>query len=553
MRLMTGASGVLDPASHVNVVGPRASLCFSCVARVTGVTGMTGMTRVLSLCAAAMLPLLASCISPAQPDDFTHEPEPELPLGGRYDATFHTIFVGPVTARVTAEATQTGVKANTRSNVAWSMLGGLEGAAGPLLAPFIFPNGMILTWESTLPLDGQPGRGTIGVASLSSLRIPTIIHSTRGPIEIRFRDNRLFGLVALDRIDVPEGVEPPPRKIVDYRAIVARARQVLPGMLFDPAVAESATITKYLDDLDAGAAKAADDVEFLFATGVAARKHIKFGFPLMYPKGEGAMSPLLAAHKDVPRLFRVSFDDSTRIATIRFDGFVEDDWVDAAFAEALANRPAALVLDLRSCPGVTLASVRVLRWLADRTLTSHTLVGPRMYQRAPGITWRSESGTAVAPPSLSSTPAEPLLLPYTVVNRETTQTDLMKVLDSEDIIAIAMPPQPGAFTGPVAVLISRRTSSTAEMLADILAQSGRATLIGEPSGGRPTLTREVDVGQHWVLRAPAFQYLGPNDSVKLGKGLTPKLRASRDMAPKVAAELLLRQLGIALTSSDSQR
>jgi hypothetical protein len=500
--------------------------------------------RGLLLCMVAALPLLSGCISPAEPDEFAFEPEPEQPLGGHYDATFHTVFVGPVTARVMAEATETGVKANTRPNVAWSMLGGLEGAAGPLLAPFIFPNGMILTWESTLPKDGEPGRGTIGIASLASLRVPTIIHSTNGPIEIRFRDNRLIGLVELSRIDVPEGVEPPPLKTVDYTALVARAREELPRMLFDPSVVESGTIVQYLDDLDTGAAAAKDEVEFLFTTGVAARKHIKFGFPLMYPRSEGAMAPLLAAHKDAPRPYKVTFDESTRIATIRFEAFVEDEWVDAAFTEAIFRQPQAIILDLRACPGVTLAAFRTLRWLADRPLSNRLLIGARMYQKAPNVTWRTPGAQTNTPSGAAASNVEPLMLPGTVADDHTTQQDLLRVLESTDMLSIEMAPQPSAFVGPVAVLISRRTSSTAEMLADTLASSGRATLIGETSGGRPTLTREVDVGQGWVLRAPAYQYFGAGGSVKLGKGLNPQIKASRDAAPKVAAEHLLRELGV---------
>ncbi len=514
------------------------------LARRDGRRGGALARRALALCVAMALPLLSGCISPAEPDEIAFEPAPEQPLGGHYDATFHTVFVGPVTARVTAEATETGVKANTRPNVAWSMLGGLEGAAGPLLAPFIFPNGMILTWESTLPKDGEPGRGTMGIASLPSLRVPTVIHSTRGPIEIRFRDNRLIGLVELSRIDVPEGVEPPPLKTVDYKALVARAREELPRMLFDPSVVESGTIVRYLDDLDTGAAAAKDDVEFLFATGVAARKHIKFGFPLMYPRSEGAMSPLLAAHKDAPRPYKVTFDESTRIVTIRVEAFVEDEWVDAAFTEALAKQPVALILDLRSCPGVTLAAFRVLRWVADRQLANRILVGPRQYQRAPNIRWRSQNGRPENEARAPGQGGEPLKYDSTFMDAQTSQQDLLRVLQDDDILSILMPPQEGAFEGPMAVLISRRTSSTAEMLADTLASSGRATLIGETSGGRPTLTREVEVGQGWVLRAPAYQYFGENGSVKLGRGLVPKLRTSRDAAPKVAADHLLRELGV---------
>jgi hypothetical protein len=509
-----------------------------------------------SLCTLAiafhLLLTLTGCISPAQPDEFAHEPEPELPLGGHYDATFHTVFVGSVKGRVMAEATDAGVKANTRPGIAWTMIGGVEGAAGPLFAPFIFPRGMILTWESSLPKDGQPGRGTLGIATLAALRVPTVLHSTRGPIEVRFRDDRLIGLIALDRIDVPENVQPPPPKTVDYAALVDRAREALPKMLFDPVMAESDTVKNYLSDLQEGASKAQDDIEFLFITGLAARKHIKFGFPLMYPRGNGSMSPVLARHTDAPRPFKVSFDESTRIATIRFDFFVEDAWVDDAFTQALAQNPRGLILDLRSSPGITLAALRSMRWLADRPLMGHLLIGPDRFQSAPGVTWRSALVQSAPPEAAeaqaSNASAASIVKPeagsifYTMINASTSQDVLLTRLADDDILAVAMMPQRGAYTGPVVLLTSRRTSSTAEMLAEILSRSGRATLVGENTGGRPSLTTEVDIGQGWMLRAPSYQYFGKDGSLRLGKGLTPSIRATREAAPKAAADFILKQL-----------
>src|SRR5262245_16226839 len=108
--------------------------------------------------------VLAGCgTTPAHPHPVRGSgPAVGLPLNGDYDVTLRTPWFGPVTTHFIAAPTDDGFKANTRPGVAWKMIGGFTGFLGPMFTPFLFPSGMILTWNSTLPTADRPGEGTIG-------------------------------------------------------------------------------------------------------------------------------------------------------------------------------------------------------------------------------------------------------------------------------------------------------------------------------------------------------------------------------------------------------
>src|SRR4051812_31597978 len=122
---------------------------------------------------------------------------PALPLNGDYDLTIHTPWIGPIQTHITAAPTETGFKANTRPGVAWSMIGGFEGFIGPLFMPFLFPSGMILTWDSTLPSAEKPGEGTIGIGTLPAMRVRTRMTGPDRPIEAVLKDGRTVALLTL--------------------------------------------------------------------------------------------------------------------------------------------------------------------------------------------------------------------------------------------------------------------------------------------------------------------------------------------------------------------
>lgn len=444
---------------------------------------------------------------------------PATPLTGNYDAAIHTGITGPITMTMIAQPTEDGIKANTRPGVAWSLVGGLEGTLGPLLAPFIFPSGMIITWESSLPRDGAPGEGTIGIGSLSALRVATRMRSTSGPVELVYKDGRVLGLFTL----TPQSQTP---THADYPALADAVARDLPALMYDPAQTDSPAIRAYLQDLRAGALKAQDDLEFLFAAGAAGRANIKTGVPLILPRaGQADSESLVASYNALAKPYKVDFDPKTQIATLRVDAFVEMALVDEAFAMALNPSPKALILDLGTSPGINLASLRVLSWLLDDDTDA-------------GMWFAAGSRAEV----LRDPKAALAHAPTLTLDDDTTVSELEASLASHGRARVIVKPRATPFLGPVVLLTTKRTSASSEALACILAKRKRVYHIGETSAGRPFLSREVPAGQNWFLRANAYDYVPPDGQMISGKGLRPNRFANRDNAPKLAAAELLRQL-----------
>lgn len=76
---------------------------------------------------------------------------------------------------------------------------------------------------------------------------------------------------------------------------------------------------------------------------------------------------------------------------------------------------------------------------------------------------------------------------------------------------------------PLAVLIGPHTSSGAEILADALKHSERATLIGAPTLGKDTVEHIHKLSNGWGLKLSGSRLLAASGEPRLGKGITPTL------------------------------
>lgn len=463
--------------------------------------------------------VLSGCVTPARPK----EPATEArPLQGEYLASFHVPYAGPIRCYMTLESTESGIKANTRPGAALSMLQGVERLLGTLAAPIIFPRGMILTWASTPPAQGRPGEGTIGVGSSSALRVSTRMNSPQAPVELIYKDGRVVALMTLEAC--PDG-EPP---VCDYPGLAAKASEVVGADLFDPVLAASPQMKRYLADLATVASMSRDDAEFLFGSYLAARRHLKIGTPLFYRlEGEQESARLWEGREKAAEPFKVSVDDAG-IVTLRLDVLARVEEVDEAMRAALEASPRGLIIDLRTCVGPTLASARVASWLSTAPVELGTYAGPAAREQvAPG----AGVGLELA--------------------RGFHAERLADGLTRDSMLRLRAAPEPGSFAGPVVLLTSRRTSSTAESLVVSLRAANRVEVAGERTAGRPFLSREIDVGHGWVLRIPTHDFWLLDGSRVPATGWNPDHACGKDSAPEHARRRLLEQLKVPLARADA--
>jgi hypothetical protein len=435
---------------------------------------------------------LSACAAPHHTPLPAHaaEPSPSAPISGEYIATIRAPLVGEVSGRLTAFPHKDGFTALTRRNIAWSMIGGLEGLFGPLFVRSIFPDGVILVWVSSNPEtgpDAKPGEGYIGPGESRRMQVRTRMASPEDPVEVFSPDGRRLATVTLRR---PGPSEP----ATDYTALAAGVERAIALRLYDARLAQSSSVRAYLRHLTSNARAARDDIEFIFGAVMAARAHVSFALPLVFRELDPNWQTQLADLSTIT----TEFDEVTRIATLKADAFLAASEVDKAFAHLLAKHPRGILIDLSNCPGITLASLRVASWVIDRPIDAGTFLGPA-------------ARDAVKSGRLDG---------LTELNLDTAESvgTIERTLDAGGSAParITITPTEHHFSGPVAILTSKRTTTSAESLAWALkshaagpTSDDRFHLFGQSTAGRPTLSRPVDIGSGWVAWVPALDYLPP--------------------------------------------
>jgi len=460
------------------------------------------------------------CASPARPtaDSLTATATSgaeSRSLNGEYIVTFHTRWFGAIKGRFTAQPTEQGFQANTRPGVAWSMIGGVESAIGPMIAPYVFPQGMLLLWRSEAATSAAPGKGELGPTTIGAMSAKTLFPMKDAPIELQFEGGKTVAVMTI------EPTVAGPMVGTDYAQLASNAKAAMVAHALDPSLLQTDDAKEFFADIDAAAKVAQDDVEFLLGAGLAWRKHDKVPFPFVFRREDEAVrAQVFAGVKDGGQASQVTFNSETGIATLEPLVFLDDANVDEMFTKAMAFNPKAIVLDLRSTPGADLWALRVASWLIDRPVEVGRFFGGARRDAA-----LDKSGSWDAP-----TIAADLALP------------MRAALDNTGGVQVILQPREQRFAGPVAVLTSARTSGAAEVVAWLLQREKRATIVGEQTAKRPTISRTYDIDPVWQIRLATYDFAGPKGERLQRRGVRPDIRSSRDDAPKQATKRLLEQL-----------
>ncbi len=427
-----------------------------------------------------------------------------LPLSGAYDVTAQAPFSGSLTARFLAEPTDEGFTARTRPGIAWEMVGGLAGLFGPVFAPTVFPDGVILQWTSALPTEAGPGEGWIGVAGVPALGARTRITSAGEPVEVVSKEGRRIALLRVKPVSRATSSG------TDYAALAESIEAAVGRELFDPVAASSGGVRAYGRRLREVAGLARDDAEFVFGAVLAARAYVRFSMPVMWRRGDPQLGARFAAWPERERgTVGVTFDEKDGLGVLKSEAFMDGAEVERVMNAITERQPKGLILDLRSCPGVTLSSLLVLTRLVEEPLDAGVYVGAR--RRADVLAGGMEGLRTVR------------------VSDATSVRELEGVLQREGAARVVIEPAASRYRGPAYVLTNKRTSTSSEPLVWLLQHSGRAEVIGQSTAGRPLLSKPIDVGQSWVMWVAAYDYVPPTGLAARfnGVGVKPQI-ASRD-------------------------
>jgi carboxyl-terminal processing protease len=216
---------------------------------------------------------------------------------------------------------------------------------------------------------------------------------------------------------------------------------------------------------------------------------------------------------------KLTWQDDCAILTVNtMSGADTIEKIDAAYAE-LAARPARkLIIDLRRNGGGAFAVVPLVGHLLDKPVDAGVFVSRLWYR------------THDRPPGPAEFSAATAWRGYSV---KAFQADVLtRPLTSYRIDAL----QP-RFAGPVFVLTSARSISAAEIAADVLKSTGRATIVGEKTPGAVLSSKLFDVAGSLHLRVPIADYYSIANGRIEGVGVTPNVPVAADRALEVALGL----------------
>jgi len=192
--------------------------------------------------------------------------------------------------------------------------------------------------------------------------------------------------------------------------------------------------------------------------------------------------------------------------------------IEAAYDEIATHETTALIIDLRANRG---------GMFAFKPLVEHVLDGPLDIGVFVSQGWNAHMDRVPGPQDITG------VEPWTGWSIR----DFWDSAQANDLTLARLNPDGPHYAGPVYVLVSERTASAAEIAADALQASGRATLIGEVTAGQMLSQRVYDMPGGFQLYLPIADYYSLASGRIEGVGLTPDMQQDAETALETALGL----------------
>lgn len=210
-----------------------------------------------------------------------------------------------------------------------------------------------------------------------------------------------------------------------------------------------------------------------------------------------------------------------KIAVLTVDtmmGLDTIEMIDAAFAEIVEREAERLIIDLRENSGGAFAVRPLIAHVIDEPVDGGVFVSRRWTGANEGYPAR-EAVEAIAPWQGWSIRA------------------FWDDLRTEPFIRMQIAPAEPHFAGPVAVLISGKTASAAELATDALAASGRAVIVGERTAGEMLSQTFFDLPGGLQIALPIGDYYAWRSGRIEGQGVAPDIAVPAEEALETALSL----------------
>jgi carboxyl-terminal processing protease len=390
------------------------------------------------------------------------------------------------------------------------------------LAGKLPPNGALMTGSGNAIIVGDSIllRGTLESQFTPRRHFAGVLHNDRLRADLALPNdtNRIVSRME----GVPWSSTAPLR---NYPGIAARTRDSIQALVYDPAIADAPNMSRFLDRFSAASSRAMDDLDMMaaFASAQPLIGISHFGFVRNPRVADTPLDSLVAGDRtvDVSKLVNLTLYGGGAVAYLRVQSWDRaTPYIQRAFERIDSARTSVLVLDLTGNPGGDATSLTPATHLFTDTIQGGMVVGRAWYA------------------SHRSLPSADDLVKLPVLADEEQAKSLLKIVATVGAAQFRFAPRPPHFGGKVYVLVDGRTGSASEPLVYALKKTGRATLVGQRTGGAVLVALPHPVGEGFVVRVPESDYYVDGHVRLEGNGVEADLVAAD---PHVAADEEIRK------------
>ncbi|HTR01289.1 MAG TPA: S41 family peptidase [Candidatus Acidoferrum sp.] len=297
----------------------------------------------------------------------------------------------------------------------------------------------------------------------------------------------------------------------DFTATATSLKTVMRTNHFHPAELDTEAFRKIEDAVTALGKTARTPEEFLNGFNALWRRGPFSHVRLIYPTPAQESPP---PHDD--SAVTLVWKDNVAILTVNsMSGTGEQ--IETAYHDIAAHGARKLVIDLRRNGGGAFGVLPLVGHLIDQPLDAGVFVTNRWYRNHTAVPTAAELKTA--------TPCQ------------CTDDAFLADMEQRALTSYRIVPLQPRFNGPVYVVTSAVSISAAEIAADALQASGRATLVGEKTLGLLLQPKRFDVAGNFSLIWPIGDYRSLKNGRIEGTGVSPDVAAPAEKALDVALGL----------------
>lgn len=442
--------------------------------------------KLLFIALAAML--ASSCFFPLAAQS------PADALGGRWQVTLRHNTMGEM--RTTLDfrfSSNRDFKACSHRKAVKNMIGGFKAGFAkifskkPMLRSGAFVN--LTEGKATLTDDGKLSfRGMLDMVVFPAFVCEGTLENGRFRIPLRNAKGQNIGVI--------EGVRATSTgPIDDYPATVLEMLTMFDQHIYDRRVLETRVWKTFARNMKKAGDRAQDDFDLVFAFHTHAKK-LPFSHKLFFRTEQPNAGAAQIKNRFDFLAGQVSLEEKSpetvvlRIQSFRCPG--RD--VDSAMQIVLAKNYQNLIVDIRGNSGGALEGGMTL---AQYLVREETPTGVYLTQK-----WFNEHPE---PPTAAEMNAMPVFAKADVLA-------FLHELDSMGYVVLKARPGLRHFEGKVYLLTDRRSASACEPLAWNLKNSGRVTLVGEPTAGQMLSASSYPIRSGFQVVLPNGDYYTPDGS-----------------------------------------